>query len=176
MPWGKLIASRTVWALWGQYFFMSYSWYFYITWFPTYLKESFVDLSDLHRALLACVPLFFGGLGSLACGLCSGMIDRKLQSTAKTRRLLGFVGMALAGLMLLISIKMQLPVAAVIAIGMAAFPDRPVQGVEMAANEPAISQMGGTGWLLPYQSMKAGSRTPSAVQRPGRAYRCGLPA
>jgi MFS family permease len=121
MPWGKLIASRTVWALWGQYFFMSYSWYFYITWFPTYLKESFVDLSDLHRALLACVPLFFGGLGSLACGLCSGMIDRKLQSTAKTRRLLGFVGMALAGLMLLISIKMQLPVAAVLAIGMAAF-------------------------------------------------------
>ena len=121
MPWGKLFASRTVWALWGQYFFMSYSWYFYITWFPTYLKESFVDLSDLHRALLACVPLFFGGLGSLACGLCSGMIDRKLQSTAKTRRLLGFVGMALAGLMLLISIKMQLPVAAVLAIGMAAF-------------------------------------------------------
>jgi hypothetical protein len=59
---------------------------------------------------------------------------------------------------------------------MPAFPDLSVQGVEMAANEPAISQMGGTGWLLPYQSMKAGSRIPPTVLRPGRAYRCGQPA
>ena len=33
MPWRRLFASRTVWMLWGQYFFMSYAWYFYITWF-----------------------------------------------------------------------------------------------------------------------------------------------
>lgn len=120
MPWRKLFASRTVWMLWGQYFFMSYSWYFYITWFPTYLKENFAALGDLQRALLACVPLFFGGIGSLLCGLFSGQIERRLGGTAVTRRVLGGVGMTLAGLMLLVSLQLHVPVAAVLAIGMAA--------------------------------------------------------
>src|SRR2546426_7731312 len=35
VPWGKLTKSRTVWLLWAQYFFLSYPWYFYITWLPT---------------------------------------------------------------------------------------------------------------------------------------------
>ena len=121
MPWRKLLASRTVWMIWGQYFFMSYAWYFYITWFPTYLKEHFTGLGDLERALMACVPLFFGGLGSLVCGLCSAALDRRLGSVALTRRVLGVGGMGLAGVMLLVSMKLTAPVASVLAIGMAAF-------------------------------------------------------
>ena len=121
MPWRKLLASRTVWMLWGQYFFMSYAWYFYITWFPTYLKEHFTGLGDLQRALMACVPLFFGGLGSLVCGLCSASLDRRLGSVALTRRVLGVGGMGLAGVMLLVSMKLTAPIASVLAIGMAAF-------------------------------------------------------
>jgi MFS family permease len=121
MPWRKLLASRTVWMLWGQYFFMSYAWYFYITWFPTYLKEHFTGLGDMQRSLLACVPLFFGGLGSLVCGLCSAALDRRLGSVALTRRVLGVGGMGLAGVMLLISIKLTAPIASVLAIGLAAF-------------------------------------------------------
>ena len=121
MPWRKLLASRTVWMLWGQYFFMSYAWYFYITWFPTYLKEHFTGLGDLQRALMACVPLFFAGLGSLVCGLCSASLDRRLGSVALTRRVLGVGGMGLAGVMLLVSMKLTAPIASVLAIGMAAF-------------------------------------------------------
>jgi MFS transporter, ACS family, glucarate transporter len=120
MPWGKLLASRTVWMLWGQYFFMSYAWYFYITWFPTYLMEQFTDLSDMQRALLACVPLFFGGIGSMFAGLLSARLDAWLGSIARTRRWLGVLGMGSAGLMLLISIQLQNPVASVLAIGVAA--------------------------------------------------------
>lgn len=121
VPWRRLLASRTVWMLWGQYFFMSYAWYFYITWFPTFLKEHFVGLGDMQRALMACVPLFFGGLGSLVCGLCSGALDRRLGGVARTRRLLGCAGMGLAGVMLLVSIKITAPITSVLAIGMAAF-------------------------------------------------------
>lgn len=121
VPWRKLFASRTVWMLWGQYFFMSYAWYFYITWFPTYLKEHFIGLGDLQRALLACVPLFFGGLGSLACGLFSAAIDRRLGSAALTRRVLGVGGMGLAGVMLIVSMQFSVPVISVLAIGLAAF-------------------------------------------------------
>lgn len=120
MPWGKLLASRTVWMLWAQYFFMSYAWYFYITWFPTYLKEHFTGLGDMQRALLACVPLFFGGIGSILAGLLSARLDVWLGSIARTRRWLGVLGMGAAGLMLLISMQLQTPVASVLAIGLAA--------------------------------------------------------
>ena len=120
MPWGKLLASRTVWMLWAQYFFMSYAWYFYITWFPTYLKEQFTGMGDMQRALLACVPLFFGGIGSILAGLLSARLDVWLGSIARTRRWLGVLGMGAAGIMLLISMQLQTPVASVLAIGLAA--------------------------------------------------------
>lgn len=120
MPWGKLLASRTVWMLWAQYFFMSYAWYFYITWFPTYLKEHFTSLGEMQRALLACVPLFFGGIGSILAGLLSARLDVWLGSIARTRRWLGVLGMGAAGVMLLISMQLHTPVASVLAIGLAA--------------------------------------------------------
>lgn len=120
MPWGKLLASRTVWMLWAQYFFMSYAWYFYITWFPTYLKEQFTGMGDMQRALLACVPLFFGGIGSILAGLLSARLDVWLGSIARTRRWLGVLGMGAAGLLLLISMQLHTPVASVLAIGLAA--------------------------------------------------------
>ncbi len=119
MPWGKLLSSRTVWMLWAQYFFMSYAWYFYITWFPTYLKENFTEMSDMQRALLACVPLFFGGIGSILAGMLSARLDAWFGSIARTRRWLGVLGMGTAGVMLLISIQLHDPVASVLAIGLA---------------------------------------------------------
>lgn len=120
IPWSKLLASRTVWMLWAQYFFMSYAWYFYITWFPTYLREQFPGIGDIQRALLACVPLFFGGIGSMLAGLFSARLDRWLGSIARTRRWLGVLGMGAAGMMLLVSMQLHNPVASVLAIGLAA--------------------------------------------------------
>ncbi len=123
VPWAKLLASPTVWMLWGQYFCMSYGWYFYVTWFPTYLKEekTFADMTDWQRSLMACVPLFFGGLGSIFCGLVSGPIARSSLGLAKTRRLMGFLGLAGAGVLLLGSTFLHNPFLAVLAIGMASF-------------------------------------------------------
>ena len=119
MPWRKLLASRTVWMLWMQYFFMSYAWYFYITWFPTYLKEQFTTLTEMQRALFACVPLFFGGLGSILAGLLSVRLDRAFGSIARTRRLLGVGGMGCAGVMLVISMQFSQPFYSVLAVGLA---------------------------------------------------------
>jgi ACS family glucarate transporter-like MFS transporter len=39
VPWAELVRSRSVWLLCGQYFAASYGWYFFVTWFPTYLFE-----------------------------------------------------------------------------------------------------------------------------------------
>ncbi|MBI4323871.1 MAG: MFS transporter [Chloroflexi bacterium] len=121
VPWGKFVASRTVWLLWAQYFCMSYGWYFYITWMPTYLNESFPQLSDLQRTLLNCIPLFFGGLGSIVCGLISAPMARALGSVAQTRRLMAFLGLTGAAVMLLVSIQFKNPLLAVLSVGLASF-------------------------------------------------------
>jgi len=121
VPWRKLLANRSVWLLWAQYFCMSYGWYFYITWMPTYLSETFPHLSDMQRTLLNCIPLFFGGLGSIFCGLVSGPMARWLGSVARTRRWCGFSGLVGAAVMLVISIQFKNPLLAVLSVGMASF-------------------------------------------------------
>jgi MFS family permease len=121
MPWRAMLASRTVWMLWGQYFFMSYAWYFYITWFPTYLKEQFTAVDEMSRALLACVPLFFGRIGCIFSGLISAWLEKRLGGSARTRRILGMAGMGSAGVMLVVSMQLGHPVLSVLAIGLASF-------------------------------------------------------
>src|SRR5215472_5696552 len=68
VPWGKLLRSRQAWLLCIQYFCLSYGWYFYITWLPTYLQEG-RHLSIRSGALLSTLPLFLGGCGSFVCGM-----------------------------------------------------------------------------------------------------------
>lgn len=120
VPWGKLLRSPTVWLLWLQYFCMSYSWYFYITWMPTYLKESFPTLGKWESAWLNCIPLFFGGIGSLFCGLISGSIAKRL-GTATTRRVMAFTGLAGAAVMLVVATRFSNPVLAMLSVGLASF-------------------------------------------------------
>jgi MFS family permease len=121
IPWGKFVASRTVWLLWAQYFCMSYGWYFYITWMPTYLNESFPQLTEMQRTLLNCIPLLFGGIGSIFCGLISGPIARRIANIARTRRMMGVLGLTGAAIMLLIATRFKNPLFAVLAVGMASF-------------------------------------------------------
>ena len=88
---GKLFTSRTVWCLCGQYFACSYSFWFFITWFPTYLlKARGFDLK--HSALLAGTPLFVGAAGSLFAGWVSPILSRRLGSVGTVRRGIGAAG------------------------------------------------------------------------------------
>src|SRR5207249_223405 len=94
---------------------------FYIQWMPTYLNESFPHLIDMQRTLLSCIPLFFGGLGSIFCGLVSSSLARWLGSVARTRRWCGFTGLLGAAVMLVVSIQFKNPLLAVLSVGMASF-------------------------------------------------------
>jgi MFS family permease len=120
VPWGKLVRSRTVWLLWLQYFCISYSWYFYITWMPTYLQESFPSLGKWQSALLNCIPLFFGGLGSLFCGLIAQRVARVIGS-GNARRRIAFVGLMGAAVMLVLATRFTNPVCAMLSVGLASF-------------------------------------------------------
>ena len=87
-PWKKLFTSRTVWCLCGQYFACSYSFWFFITWFPTYLlKARHFDIG--RGSLMAGIPLFLGACGSLFAGWVSPILSRRAGGVAGTRRGLG---------------------------------------------------------------------------------------
>jgi MFS transporter, ACS family, glucarate transporter len=120
VPWGKLTRSRTVWLLWAQYFFLSYPWYFYITWLPTYLQEN-RHLSPVESAKLAILPLFFGGLGSLFCGFVSARVVRITGSVRVTRRVMACSGFAGAAILLFFAIQTANPTYAMFMMGFASF-------------------------------------------------------
>lgn len=107
VPWSKLIKHKSIWLLWAQYFFITYPWYFYITWLPLFLKERYPDLDATTRANLAILPLFFGGIGSLCSGFSSARLTRMTGSIKISRRIMGCLGFFGATAMLLVFIQLQ---------------------------------------------------------------------
>jgi len=120
VPWRKFLRSPQVWLLCAQYFCLSYGWYFYITWLPTYLKKSRgLDLGT--SAVLGMLPLFLGGLGSLFSGFMAAPLIRRNGSVLKTRKRLAYVGFSGAALLLLVSTHLHNPVLAMVTMGLASF-------------------------------------------------------
>jgi len=120
VPWGVFLRSRQVWMLCWQYFCLSYGWYFYLTWLPTYLREG-RHLENLSTAWLSVIPLLFGGLGNPACFLAAGPLTKITGSVAQTRRVMAYIGFAGASGFLLLSTRVDDPTLAMIAIGLASF-------------------------------------------------------
>jgi MFS family permease len=120
VPWRKVLGSRTVWLLFVQYFCFGYGWYFYITWLPSYVKEA-RGLELAKGALLAGIPLFFGGFACLLSGWLAAWFVERGHALARVRRVIAFVGYGGAAGMLLLSPRIADPVWAMIAMGLASF-------------------------------------------------------
>jgi ACS family glucarate transporter-like MFS transporter len=74
--WLSLLLTPEVLILCLQYFCVSFTWYFYITWLPTYLREGRGQTAG-HAAALSVLPLLFGGFGALITGLAPVRIPRR---------------------------------------------------------------------------------------------------
>ena len=120
VPWGRLLASPHAWLLCLQYFCLSYGWYFYITWLPTYLRDG-RHLQVVSSALLSMLPLGMGGLGNPAGALATSWLSRLNGSVAKTRRIVACIGFAGAASFLVLSTRIGDPTLAMVAIGLASF-------------------------------------------------------
>ena len=144
VPWGKLAKRPTVWLLGAQYFCLSYGWYFYVTWLPTYLKDVrgmdiksnalmkwLADILEgslspemtlkILAAALAGIPLLFGGFGSLIAGLISSRLIARTGRVTVVRRKFGFIGLTGAATLLMISFYIKDPLLAMLAMGLASF-------------------------------------------------------
>ena len=105
VPWRKILRSRSVLLLSLQYFFLSFSWYFYLTWLPTYLQEHH-KLTALEGAGYSVFPLLFCGIGSLFCGFASSYVTRWTGSQQRTRRIMASIGFLGAGTCLAVATQM----------------------------------------------------------------------
>ena len=143
VPWRELVTRPSMWLLWGQYFCLSYGWYFFVTWLPDYLNTSgrpilsnqFLNglanqmtgtvrpelIQPILKAVLAGVPLFFGGFGSLAAGVISTRLIARGVSVVLVRRAFGFGGLAGASGLLMTSFYLKDPLTAMMAMGFASF-------------------------------------------------------
>jgi ACS family glucarate transporter-like MFS transporter len=74
--WLSLLLTPEVAILCLQYFCVSFTWYFYITWLPTYLREGRGQTAG-HAAALSVLPLLFGGFGALLTGIAPVRIPRR---------------------------------------------------------------------------------------------------
>jgi MFS family permease len=76
IPWYRLLLQKDIFFLGLQYFGFSYTWYFYVTWLPTWLQQA-RGLPPGVAAAYAMVPLAFGGCGSIVSGFLPMSIPRK---------------------------------------------------------------------------------------------------
>jgi MFS transporter, ACS family, glucarate transporter len=74
--WLSVLLTRPVLILGLQYFCFSSVWYFYITWLPKYLREA-RGQTGTREAILATLPLLFGGAGCLITGLAHRRLPRR---------------------------------------------------------------------------------------------------
>ena len=139
VPWAKFLTSRQVWMVCLQYFCLSYGWYFYVTWLPTYFNQArHLDLKAV--AFFSIAPLFFGGLGNPASVFLTSRMVGAGMSVAAARRTMAYIGFAGAAGFLVLSTRLSNPLLATLAIGMASFSNDLV----MPGSWGACMDVGGT--------------------------------
>ncbi|MFN9084432.1 MAG: MFS transporter [Acidobacteriota bacterium] len=88
IPWAVLLRSRRLWCLLGTAFGSTFLWQFYITWFPTYLREQ-RGMAITEASYYAGLPLLFGVAATWAGGLATDLLARRLGDR-RARTVLGF--------------------------------------------------------------------------------------
>jgi nitrate/nitrite transporter NarK len=107
--WLSLLLTPEVLILCLQYFCVSFTWYFYITWLPTYLREG-RGLTPAHAAGLSVLPLLFGGFGAVLTGLAPARLPR---------RRIAFFGLLGTSLLLFVFLRTQEVTLAMLCMGLA---------------------------------------------------------
>ena len=120
VPWSVLFRSRSVWLLCIQYACLSYGWYFYVTWLPTYLRDV-RGTSVKFGALLAALPLLLGGIGCLVGAQLIPLVKRLVGSVALSRRIVAIVGFLGASSCVFAFVQVADPVRAMLLLGLAGF-------------------------------------------------------
>ena len=100
VPWERMAGSLSVWSLCLMYGFTGFSGNFFTSMLPLYLSKQ-RHLSDSQIAWLSALPLAAGSLACILGGTASDWAIRRFGDRKWGRRYVGFLGLALAGPLLL---------------------------------------------------------------------------
>jgi len=100
LSWSQLLRSRSVWGTCGGLCGANYSWYFLLTWLPTYLvKERQISFGSL--AFLGTLPFLLMVVSSLGCGILADRLISKGGSAVRVRKGFLVIGLSLTAIFML---------------------------------------------------------------------------
>ena len=99
-PWRAILTSPNMWSLSLAYGCLSFGVTFYLTWYPTYVRE-YRGLSVAALGLLGSVPLFAGMAGIVIGGWVSDLLLQATGHARHARRLVAAVGFTMAAAFLI---------------------------------------------------------------------------
>ena len=95
-PWRTILTSPNTWYLALGYASLSFGVSFYLTWYPTYLRD-YRGLSLNALGILGSIPLFAGMAGVVVGGWLTDMLLTRTGKVGRARRLVAVPGLAMAG-------------------------------------------------------------------------------
>lgn len=98
-PWKRILLSPNMWFVAFGYACFFFGTNFYLTWYPTYLREH-RHLSLASLGFWGSLPLFAGMLGDITGGTLSDLIFRRKKNARLARRIVAAPGFLLAALFL----------------------------------------------------------------------------
>jgi nitrate/nitrite transporter NarK len=99
IPWLSLLLHRDLWLICGQQFFRAAGYFFYLTWFPRYLREVH-GLSESDAGIWASLPLAAVVVGNLLGGSMVDWLYTRTASVRLSRQAVAVLGVGLCGVLL----------------------------------------------------------------------------
>jgi ACS family D-galactonate transporter-like MFS transporter len=95
VPWSSLFKYRAVWGMMMGFFCLNFVIYFFVTWFPTYLRDG-RGFTDVKTGIYGMIPGLFAILAGWVGGKTSDFLLRRGFSLTKARKIPIVCGMAIA--------------------------------------------------------------------------------
>jgi sugar phosphate permease len=111
IPWRSLLLHRDLWLICGQQFFRAGAYFFYLTWFPRYLREIH-GLSESAAGKWASLPLAAVVVGNLLGGSLVDWLYTRTASVRLSRQAVAVFGVGLCGVLLCLTPQIRDPHAA----------------------------------------------------------------
>jgi MFS family permease len=119
-PWRAILTSPALGWISAQQFFRAASYIFYMSWFPTYLKETH-GVSTLEAGALTSLPLWAQMFGSFAGGILSDVILTRTGSRRLARQGQAFASLIVCTGLIGLAYPIADPLLAVLLISAGAF-------------------------------------------------------
>jgi MFS transporter, ACS family, glucarate transporter len=117
VPWREMWKSRSLFALCGVYFGVIYGWYFFLTWWPKYLRQA-RGFDPKHAAELATTPYITMAAAVFFGGMISDALSKK-WGRRRGRRQCGLLTLPLAALTIVIAVNTNNNVTAALLLALA---------------------------------------------------------